>query len=58
MTITATYISGYNFGEENVGDEVYETKVFSNSVDYQKWVAFMEEFGDEDKIVSVNWDCK
>jgi hypothetical protein len=57
MTITATFISGYLFGEVKSGDEVFETKTFHNSVDYRKWSAFMEEFGDEDKITSVKWDC-
>jgi len=58
MTITATFISGYLFGEAKTGDEVFATKTFFNSIDYAKWSAFMAAFGDEDKITSVKWDCK
>ena len=57
MTITAKYITGYNFGTEEQGQEVFGTKVFTNSVDYQKWVAFLESFDDAESIVSVHWDC-
>ena len=41
MKISATYIFGYNFGEEISGEEVFETKEFNNSVDYHNWVGFM-----------------
>ena len=53
MTITATFIGGYFFGKE-----VFETKVFNNSVDFHKWLDFMEDGGEVERVTKVHWDCK
>jgi hypothetical protein len=64
MTITATFISGYNFGQVKAGDETIETVVFDNMADYQMWARKMDRLNAEytgdriHEIVSTKWDCK
>ena len=56
MTIIATVNVGREFG--NAGKMVTEDKVFTNLVDFDKFMATLRDFDAEDEVVSVKWDCK
>jgi hypothetical protein len=56
MQITVTFISGYDFGSED--SPIKETKMFESQVDYIKWANDMAYWGDEDKILSVHYNCR
>lgn len=53
MIITATYVTGYEFGEGSA--KVTETVEFSNMVDFDEWRSDKEYWGDE--ITNVDWKC-
>lgn len=56
MTITVKINAGLEFGTS--GKPVIESKVFTNSVDFQAFMEIQRDFDAEDEIVSVNFDCK
>ena len=56
MKITVTVRIGREFGDS--GEWVTEKKVFSNMVDYHKYIRLMDEFDARDEIESVWWDCR
>ena len=56
MTITVKVKTGRDFGTS--GAWHFETKTFGNMVDYNKFLAMMEDFDALDEIDSVSFDCK
>jgi len=56
MQITVTLISGYDFGGEDF--PIKETKTFSSQVDYIEWANDMAYWGDDEKIISVHYNCQ
>jgi hypothetical protein len=56
MTITVKHISGYEFSDKKY--PITEIEVFSNRVDFDRFVRFKKEFDAEDEIISVHFDCK
>ena len=64
MTIKATYVCGYEFGDAVAGQESFSTKEFDSMVDYQLWARKMDRLNAEypqdriHEIVSTEWDCK
>ena len=56
MKITVTVRIGREFGDS--GEWVTEKKVFTNTVDFQRYRAMLAEFDALGEIESVAWDCR
>jgi hypothetical protein len=55
MTITATFITGYEFGPGS--DPMTDKIEFASLADYEEWKKDKQYWGDGDEILKVEWNC-